>query len=176
MIKCIFILTTLLSINCYSETIYLKGKIDQYSYSNFEQQLNQLKSRESVTVEIDSKGGELVYGIKIIDKIMQHKMNTYCTNLCASAAATIFMSGVVRTLHKNAFILFHELYLMFPKDTNITIYDLEKIHRDFKSNYNAYNRLNASLLKISLKSYMQKIKGTDWYISYETAKKLNIIK
>src|SRR5439155_11997846 len=59
-------------------------------------------------IHLNSIGGRIVEAHKLRDLIASRKLTTYSSEGCLSACATAFLGGVVRVLHEDARLGFHQ--------------------------------------------------------------------
>lgn len=80
-----------------------------------------------VCIMIHSTGGNTMNGIQIGEMIRSYpgSVQTHATSLCKSAAATILLSGTIRTAAPGALIGFHASSDIDPVDPNKKIVDPE---------------------------------------------------
>lgn len=121
---------------CSAETVVAKIK-----------SMNHLNSTQTITLEINSPGGDVSAGISIINTIEQSKapIITIINGEACSMAALIAIVGKKRYMYSNSFIMFHPIsegqsdYLQFIKDRTNFLIGLEKNMEKLCTKYTKLN-------------------------------------
>lgn len=74
------------------------------------------QTNSPVILKISSPGGSVFAGNKILsymENLELKEVITYCTNLCASMAAHIFVAGNIRIMAPNSVLMFHPMSLTY---------------------------------------------------------------
>ena len=76
---------------------------------DFLKDLDELATRDKITVYINSGGGDMYSGIAIHNKLkgLRAEVTTVCDGLAASAASMIFMAGSTRKMHAGSNLMIH---------------------------------------------------------------------
>ena len=85
---------------------------DENTTRQMAEELDRIKSlkAESITIKINSLGGDVNHALAIHDLLAEHSatITTQINGLCASAATIIAMAGTIRKMSKNALYLVHK--------------------------------------------------------------------
>lgn len=85
---------------------------DENTARQMSEELQRLKALDakSITVKINSLGGDVNHALAIHDLLAEHpaEISTQINGLCASAATIIAMAGTTRRMSKNALMLIHQ--------------------------------------------------------------------
>lgn len=82
---------------------------DNTNYRDFINELNGLKDKKTIKVEINSGGGDVFAANAIYNALLTHKatIEGYVIGVCASAATIVLMACSVRKIAKNALLMVH---------------------------------------------------------------------
>jgi ATP-dependent Clp protease protease subunit len=118
--------------------IYLFDEICLDISEEFLKKLHHLeeKSNKSITVFINSPGGDSASGFAIIDALLLSKCNiiTVAIGEICSMAPAVFIAGKERYITKNTFVMFHPIttyssdYIEFAKSRLKNAEELEKVY------------------------------------------------
>jgi ATP-dependent protease ClpP protease subunit len=161
------------SVSCHTidlnDTNYvtLIGEIDDTSYEKFISDLISIESK-LVYIYIDSPGGSMVFGIKMINAVNEMVNNNTqieCIAMNAmSAAFTFFQNCPVRYITKNSVLMQHQPTIRF----NGSIANAEYILNVSKYYEKLYNEIDLEKINITSELYNEFIRN-DWYISGQDA-------
>ncbi|MDR1489934.1 MAG: Clp protease ClpP [Desulfovibrio sp.] len=94
--------------------IWLYGEIGSYwldtiSAKNFSEEIKKAKDAETITVHVNSPGGDVFEGIAIYNMLRSHKatVDVEIEGLAASIASIISLSGDTVRMAENAFFMIH---------------------------------------------------------------------
>lgn len=108
--------------------INIIGEIDDTSYAEFVEQLDDLESiiDDDITIELNSCGGDAISALAFYDRIRLSKNNItiYVLGAAQSAAVVILAAGDKRIMSKNAWVMVHEDTIVLPEDARVS--DVEK--------------------------------------------------
>lgn len=109
-----------------NRVISLTGEINQESFEVFEAAMTEMESqnRSTITIKINSPGGEVYQALAIVGRIKESKCNIVTRGYghIMSAATLILASGNKRFVSKYAFFMHHE-----------SSYEVEGKHSDVKN-------------------------------------------
>lgn len=93
-------------------TVFIVGEINSFLSDSVATQINTMgadKSDEPVIVVIDSPGGSVIDGAKVVTAIEQSRAPVYtvCVRLCASMAAIIHSYGTKRMATNRSILMYH---------------------------------------------------------------------
>jgi ATP-dependent Clp protease protease subunit len=128
--------------------------------------MNLLNQHDTITLEINSPGGDVSCGFSIINAIEQSKapIITVISGQACSMAAMIFIVGKRRKMYYNSYAMFHPLsegqadYLNYIKDRTRFLIELEKSMDKLCKKYTKFNNLD-----------MHKMNAGELWISAEVA-------
>lgn len=131
------------------------------------------KSKEPISIYINSVGGSVYAGLSIYDTIkhLQNnniEINTYAAGFCASMAAVLLISGTNRYSLPNSTIMFHSVSSNTNGKLNDMIVDVKETER-------LQNILNKIILKNCSEEVLNNSKYKDFYISPQDALKFKVI-
>lgn len=94
------------------ETLFLFGEVEDVNSESISQSiisLNKEKSKKPIILVIDSPGGAVFAGSKIISAIEASKRPVYtvCYGICASMAAMVHQYGTKRLMTNRSVLMFH---------------------------------------------------------------------
>jgi ATP-dependent Clp protease protease subunit len=131
------------------------------------------KSKEPISIYINSPGGSVYDGLAIYD-VIRHVQNqgievkTYAVGLAASMAAILLISGTRRYSLPNSTIMLHSV-------SSFTSGKVEEIKVDYEETQRLQNKL-LEIVKEKASDEAASLCGNlDKYLSPEEAQKLNII-
>ena len=132
-----------------SNFISIKGEINEFSTSNFVDQTKYITSQDDVYIYIDSIGGQVFEGLKIIQYInyLNQNHNIICISQNAySMAFVIFQHCPRRLILENSILMHHEISTLISGE-----------FENIKSNINLLNNIETKFTeKIILKSGLDK--------------------
>ncbi len=156
-----------------SGNILISGDINDRTLERFIKQFYIHRDLPSVSVFINSNGGELDIAYAIIDLMKSNgkqKVNTVVTAKACSCAADILLHGDVRYAFPHAVIMFHDGSLETSGNTK-TILSVSQFYNQKEEKLNAKI---AELMDVEIAEIEAKMKN-DWYMTAQEAKKNNII-
>ncbi len=149
------------------DTIFIQGKIDAYTAAKVESKLRQLQKKKlfkpsNVNIVIDSGGGSVIAGIKIIRLLdnLNATVNCLVDNFAASMAAMILETCDNRFVLADSIVMFHEASGGFQGPFNIMktrqgfVYELVE----------SYERRVAARLNLTFREYKEQIVSEMWLL------------
>lgn len=150
------------------DTITLYGPVNTNSAERVVRKLHELqdKSKKPIYLFIDSPGGQVFAGSKIIDAMMASKRPVYTVDVgtAASMAAFIHSYGVKRYMLPHSVIMFHNASSEYSGDVIHIKSELQLISQFM-------DQLNANVVErtgVPLKELKEK-EGQEWWILAEEA-------
>ncbi len=93
------------------------------------EQLHSIPEDYSITVHINSNGGEVKEGLAIYNALKSRNVTTVCEGFAASAASLIFMAGKKRVMNKASLLFIHQAIVSASGSPD----DLEKAAADLRT-------------------------------------------
>ena len=161
--------------------IYLNEDIDDMSaettcklilqYNSEDKSINP-EDRVPILLYVDTAGGELTAGFRIIDTILMSKtpVKVICTECCYSMGFLIFIAGHKRYASKNARFLLHDGSLAMAGTTG-------KAKDQFEFNNKSEERIKKFVCehtKIFPKTYDKNV-TREWYMFADYAKNMGVV-
>jgi len=106
--------------------IYIYGDITSWpvlendvSSYNLAQEIQGLET-DTISVHINSYGGEVAEGLAIYNALRRHKakVRTYCDGFACSAASVVFMAGDERVMSNASLLMIHNAWMLAVGDQN----------------------------------------------------------
>lgn len=157
--------------------IFYSGAITSEGMHSFVLELRKLEkknnNKETITVYINSEGGDLFAGLSAMDhiKISKSKIVTVADGFCASAATLLLLGSKHRKIMRNAHVLIHQL----SSETTGTYNNM----KDQIKNYDILMKTMKRIYKEDTKltdDIMKKLFKRDKYFSAEECVKWGIVK
>lgn len=137
--------------------LYIFGDITSYpwyegdvSANSLLKQLKELDAN-SITVHINSYGGEVSQGLAIYNTLKDSKMKvtTVCDGFACSAASVVFMAGDERIIKEASLLMIHNAWTYARGDYNELKKQAEDLEKITQASVNAYkSKVNISEEKI----------------------------
>lgn len=115
--------------------VYIYGDITSWPWMESDvsafrlvNQLNNIPPENSITVHINSYGGEVAEGLAIYNSLKIRNATTICDGFAASAASVIFMAGKNRVMNPASLLMIHNASTVAFGNSD----DLEKAAEDLK--------------------------------------------
>lgn len=170
-----------------NRAIYLACKddndsIDYRTALQFQKNINILNnsgSKASITLYINTPGGNFIDGMSIYDTILNSPspVNIKCYGDCSSIGSIILQAGNKRILSENSEFMIHNLQISIESDAkNVTNY-MQLVRRNYKKMIEifSYKCLDSEMFEGKSIEYIQKHlkdkvdKHGDWYLTPEEA-------
>lgn len=141
------------------------------SAEDFLNDLDDLKDKDSITVHINSGGGDLYAGLAIYNRLKSLKatITTINDGIAASAASLIFQAGDIRQMNAASNFMAHGASgFLFG---SYTVEDLEAMTEQFKAHNKAVVNVYAERMGISYDEANEFIDGETWLTGAEAVEK-----
>ena len=160
-------------ININTRTIFIHGAITDEMALEVAYNIKEIDNQEgNITVNINSSGGAFDATISIISELYSCK-NHVITNItgCAhSGAALVALCGDTRLMSNfGSFMLHYPIVSLEDR-----VHDVTKYTEITKENYARALKILLKDTKLTMKQYEKK-KNTDWYLTPQEAKTLQLI-
>ena len=101
--------TQTINVNAFGVNIDIRGTMRNGKLDKILKTLRKADRNLPVYIDIDTRGGELRATKDLIDvlQVWKGKVHTHVNRIAASAGATLFLIGDVRTMSKQAYLMFH---------------------------------------------------------------------
>ena len=122
-------------------------------------QLNDIPEDYSITVHINSNGGEVKEGLAIYNALKTRNVTTICEGFAASAASLIFMAGKRRVMNAASLLFIHQAIVSASGNPD----ELEKVANDLRTiTEAAANAYKEGGVTCSEDELMQMLKEETW--------------
>lgn len=137
----------------------------------FLEDLEEIKEKDSITVHINSGGGDLYAGLAIYNRLkaLDGTVTTINDGLAASAASLIFQAGDVRKMNAGSNLMTHGASGFLFGYYNID--DLKELITSFKAHNKAVVAVYAEAMGVSLDEAKNFVNGETWLTGEEAVKK-----
>ena len=148
--------------------LYIYGDIasDSYKWSDSDVSANDIIQRlqgvaaKTISVYINSYGGEVAQGIAIYNALKRHKakVTTYVDGFACSIASVIAMAGDVRKMYDNSLLMIHNAWTTASGNVN----DLLKTAEDLKTINEATKKAYLEVVNISEEELTAMLDAETW--------------
>ncbi|MDE2425716.1 MAG: ATP-dependent Clp protease proteolytic subunit [Elusimicrobia bacterium] len=160
--------------------IVLDNPIDENSSALFKAELDGelLNKPDKITIVIDSPGGDVVSGRKIIRAIEGAPVPTDCISdgMTASMAFYILQSCTIREMTKRSFLMAHHAAFQDLELSQLSEIDAKNYWGYLHSLNNALEEQTANRMKVSLKFIKHKLEfEQQWWMNWKEALKVGAV-
>lgn len=137
----------------------------------FLEDLEAVKDKKTLTIRINSGGGDLYAGLAIYNRLKSFKGNLITVNdgLAASAASLIFQAGKVRKMNSGSTLMTHGVSGFLFGYYNVD--DLKSMVTEFKAHNKAVVNVYAEAMGVSYDEAKGFIEGETWLVGQEAVDK-----
>lgn len=137
----------------------------------FLEDLEEVKDKKTLTIRINSGGGDLYAGLAIYNRLKSFKGNLITVNdgLAASAASLIFQAGKVRKMNSGSTLMTHGVSGFLFGYYNVD--DLKSMVTEFKAHNKAVVNVYAEAMGVSYDEAKGFIEGETWLVGQEAVDK-----
>ena len=137
----------------------------------FLEDLEEVKDKDTITVHINSGGGDLYAGLAIYNRMKTLKGQVITVNdgLAASAASLIFQAGDVRKMNAGSNLMAHGVSGFLFGFYNID--DLKKMVTEFKAHNKAVVNVYAEAMSVTYDEAKSLIESDTWLTGQEAVEK-----
>jgi len=157
-----------------NRTVQLVGPIDEDTFRLVDTALTLLESqsKSSITIKINSLGGNVYDALAIIGRMQNSKchINTEAYGACMSAASLVLAAGKKRKMSSLAWLMYHEAGYDMSGTHSQNKHYLEQAEREEQQWIETMTKLTGSQI------WEEKGKcGKDYYLSAEECKEYGVI-
>ena len=141
------------------------------SAEDFLNDLDGLKDKDSITVHINSGGGDLYAGLAIYNRLktLSAEITTVNDGMAASAASLIFQAGDIRQMNAASTFMAHGVSGFLWG--SYTVEDLESLVTEFKAHNQAVINVYAERMGVTAEEAADFINGETWLTGSEAVDK-----
>lgn len=129
--------------------------------------LDELSTKDNITVHINSSGGELFAGLSIYNRLkaLPANITTVVDGLAASAASLIFQAGDIRQVHASSTVMVHQAmaFMWGYYQSN----DMEKLIKQLEACDSAVANVYAEASGKDIKEMMELVNAETWMTGQE---------